>query len=61
VKYTTTSKQSGWSIKPQITYTFTDKVTGGFHILYEEFDHYITGKRIKRDFRFDVNIAIRGS
>ncbi|MFC1547486.1 cell surface protein SprA [Candidatus Neomarinimicrobiota bacterium] len=61
VKYTTTYKASGWSIKPQITYTFTDKVTGGFHILYEENDHYITGKRINRDFRFDVNIAIRGS
>ena len=61
VRYTTTSRSSSWSIKPQIAYTFTDKVTGGFHVLYEEHDHYITGKRINRDFRFDVNIAIRGS
>ncbi|UCH10986.1 MAG: cell surface protein SprA, partial [Fidelibacterota bacterium] len=61
VKYTTTSKSEAWSVTPRITYTFTDKVTGGFHFKYGEADHYVTGKRITRDIKFDVNIAIRGS
>ncbi|UCD38487.1 MAG: hypothetical protein JSW54_03140, partial [Fidelibacterota bacterium] len=50
-----------WSVTPRITYTFSDKVTGGFHIVYSENDDYLYGKRINRDFKFDVNIAIRGS
>ena len=59
--YTTQSWSEKWSVTPRITYSFTDKVTGGFHIVYEEHDDYIGGKRINRDFKFNVNIAIRGS
>ncbi|UCH62375.1 MAG: cell surface protein SprA [Fidelibacterota bacterium] len=59
--YTTQSWSKKWSITPRITYSFTDKVTGGFHIIYEEHDDYVSGKRTNRDFKFDVNIAIRGS
>ncbi len=59
--YTTRSWSKKWSIAPRITYTFTNKVTGGFRIVYEEHDDYVSGKRINRDFKFDVNIAIRGS
>ncbi|MBA7633499.1 hypothetical protein ES703_41067 [subsurface metagenome] len=59
--YTTQSWSKKWSVTPRITYTFTDKVTGGFHIVYQEHDDYVSGKRINRDFKFDVNIAIRGS
>jgi hypothetical protein len=61
VKYTTTMSSDAWSVTPRITYSFTDKVTGGFNFKYGEQDHLVTGKRINRDFRFDVNIAIRGT
>ncbi|UCD37436.1 MAG: cell surface protein SprA [Fidelibacterota bacterium] len=60
-KYTTMSWSKTWWVTPRITYTFTEKVTGGFNIRYGESDHSVTGRRIDRDFKFDVNIAIRGT
>ena len=59
--YTTQSWSNKWSVTPRITYTFSDKLTGGFHIAYEEHEDHFSGKRINRDFKFNVNIAIRGS
>ena len=59
--YTIQSWSNKWSVTPRITYTFSDKLTGGFHIAYEEHEDHFSGKRINRDFKFNVNIAIRGS
>ncbi len=59
--YTTQAWSNKWSVTPRVTYTFTDKVTGGFHIVYGKQNDYLSGKRTNRDFKFDVNIAIRGS
>ncbi|MCK4577212.1 MAG: cell surface protein SprA [Candidatus Marinimicrobia bacterium] len=51
---------SKWGIKPSITYSFTNKVSGSLIMEYNESFHNISGKRITRRFQFDVNIAIRG-
>ncbi len=48
-------------IKPYITYTFSDKITGSFRYIYTERENDITGKTITRNIGFDVNIAIKGS
>ncbi len=58
--FTTTRTTKSWSIKPYMTYTFSDKVTGSVRLGYKEDFNDITGKRIVRSFGFDVNIAIRG-
>jgi hypothetical protein len=49
------------SLKPYITYTFSDKVTGSFRFTYTERENDITGLTVTRNVGFDVNIAIRGS
>ena len=59
-EFTTTRTTKSWSIKPYMTYTFSDKVTGSVRLGYKEDFNDITGKRIVRSFGFDVNIAIRG-
>jgi len=60
-EFVTKAENSSWGIKPYITYTFTDKVTGSVRLGYEESDHKLLGRQIKRTFGFDVNIAIRGN
>jgi cell surface protein SprA len=60
-EFATNSERSSWSIKPYITYTFSNKVTGTIRYSYGENKNNITGTRIVRDFGFDVNIAIRGN
>ena len=49
-----------WKIEPRISYSFTQKVTGGIFYSYSESTTAMTGKRITRNGGFDVNIAIRG-
>ena len=48
-------------IKPYITYTFSNKLTGSFRYTYTERESALTGKTITRNLGFDVNLAIRGS
>ncbi len=54
-----------WSNSVAVTagmsYTFTANVTGGLDIAYRENNWKTRGKTINRDFRFNVNIAFRGS
>ncbi len=49
-----------WKVEPRISYSFTQKVTGGIFYSYGESFNARTGKRITRNGGFDVNIAIRG-
>ena len=55
-----TAYNSGWKAGIRITYTFTAKVSGSMIYGYHENESMTTGKKIDRDFGFDVNIAIRG-
>ncbi|HNZ36284.1 MAG TPA: cell surface protein SprA [Candidatus Marinimicrobia bacterium] len=59
-KFAVTAKSNSWKTTPRINYTFTDKVTGGLFFEYGESYNRLTGKRVTRNYGFDVNIAIRG-
>ena len=60
VKLTTTGEQKSWKISPRISYSFTRRVTGGIWYEYRESESKVIGKKIDRDFGFEVNIAIQG-
>ncbi len=55
-----TSFNTSWRAAFRITYTFNTKVTGSMVYEYRETDSMTTGKKLDRDFGFDVNIAITG-
>jgi cell surface protein SprA len=55
-----TAFNSGWKTGIRITYTFSAKVSGSMIYGYHENESMTTGKKIDRDFGFDVNIAITG-
>jgi hypothetical protein len=55
-----TAFNSGWKVGMRVTYTFSAKVSGSMIYGYHENDSMTTGKKIDRDFGFDVNIAISG-
>ena len=55
-----TAFNSGWKVGIRVTYTFSAKVSGSMIYGYHENDSMTTGKKIDRDFGFDVNIAISG-
>ncbi|MEE9161763.1 MAG: hypothetical protein V3U35_02230, partial [Candidatus Neomarinimicrobiota bacterium] len=59
--YATKNERENWSVKPFITYSFTNKVTGSFSFTYTERFSILTGRQIDRKVGFDMNIAIRGS
>lgn len=59
-KFTVRREDRSWNIEPRANYTFTKKVTGGLFFKYGESYNRQTGKRITRNYGFDVNIAIRG-
>ena len=44
----------------RISYQFSTKVSGGLRYEYRESDTRTTGRKIDRDFGFDVNLAISG-
>ncbi|MDP6533427.1 MAG: cell surface protein SprA [Candidatus Marinimicrobia bacterium] len=55
-----TAFNTSWRAAFRITYTFNTKVTGSMVYEYRETDSMTTGKKLDRDFGFDVNIAITG-
>ena len=55
-----TGWQNSWKLSPKITYSFTKRVTGGIWYEYRESEAQTVGRKIDRDFGFDVNIAIQG-
>lgn len=59
-KLQNTGWQRSWKISPKITYSFTRRVTGGIWYEYRESKAFRVGRKINRDFGFDVNIAIQG-
>ncbi len=59
-KLTITAKSSLWKIGLRVQYSFTSKVNGGLRYEYRETSNVNTGRKIDRDFGFDLNLAISG-
>ena len=59
-KFNLTTKTSNWSLKPHITYAFSNTVTGGVHYETGGSISNLTGKTSFHEFGFNVNISIRG-
>jgi len=51
---------SSWKAGLRISYQFSSKISGGLRYEYRESDSRTLGKKVDRDFGFDVNIAISG-
>ena len=54
------SKSMAWSIKPNMSYSFTNWVTGNFYMIYGISESKTTGRKEEKDFGFDMNIKIQG-
>ena len=59
-KFAETAFTSSWKSGMRLTYSFSESVSGSMIWEYRESDSMHTGKRVDRDFGFDVNLAIRG-
>ena len=59
-KFAETAFTSSWKTGIRLTYSFSQTVSGSMIWEYRESDSKHTGKKIDRDFGFDVNLAIRG-
>ncbi len=59
-KFAETAFTSSWKTGIRLTYSFSQSVSGSMIWEYRENDSKHTGKKIDRDFGFDVNLAIRG-
>jgi cell surface protein SprA len=55
-----TAFNSGWKTSLRISYSFSSQISGGILYEYRESESKTTGKKIDRDFGFDINIAISG-
>ena len=54
------SFSESWKAGLRVAYQFSTKVSGGVRYEYRESDTRTTGRKIDRDFGFDVNLAISG-
>jgi len=54
------TNNTSWSLKPNISYSFTRWVTGNFYFVYGISENKTTGKNEERDFGFNMNIKIQG-
>ena len=54
------SKSMAWSLKPNVSYSFTRWVTGNFYMVYGITENKTTGRKEEKDFGFNMNIKIQG-
>ena len=54
------SFSESWKAGLRVSYQFSTKVSGGLRYEYRESATRTTGRKIDRDFGFDVNLAISG-
>ena len=54
------SNNTSWSLKPNISYSFTRWVNCNFYFVYGISENKTTGKNEEKDFGFNVNIKIQG-
>ena len=54
------TNNTSWSLRPDISYSFTRWVNGTFYFVYGITENKTTGKKEEKDFGFSVNIKIQG-
>jgi hypothetical protein len=54
------SNNTSWSLKPNVTYSFTRWVNGNFYFVYGITENKTTGRNEEKDFGFNLNIKIQG-
>ena len=54
------SKNMAWSLKPNVSYSFTRWINGNFYMIYGISNNKTTGRKEEKDFGFNVNIKIQG-
>ncbi|SVC61312.1 uncharacterized protein METZ01_LOCUS314166, partial [marine metagenome] len=54
------SKSMAWSFKPNVSYSFTNWVTGNFYVIYGVSENKTSGRKEEKDFGFNMNIKIQG-
>ncbi|MFZ5515446.1 MAG: cell surface protein SprA [Candidatus Zhuqueibacterota bacterium] len=59
--WVTTDSREDWSLKPQLTYSFSQNVRGGMHFSIGKNKNQRIGDTSIQEFGLNVNIAIRGS
>jgi len=60
-EYEVTAETSKWFFKPNMTYSFSDRVRGGAHFEIGKTHNKMMGDSSYKEFGIDVNISIRGS
>jgi len=56
-----TGETSKWFLKPNLSYSFSDRVRGGAHYEIGMTHNKLVGDTKYQEFMINVNIAIRGS
>ncbi len=59
--YEVTAETSKWYLRPQVNYSFSDRVRGGAHFEIGKTHNKLIGDSSYKEFMIDVNISIRGS
>ncbi len=59
--YEVTGETSKWFFKPNMNYSFSDRVRGGAHLEIGKTHNKLIGDSSYKEFGIDVNISIRGS
>ncbi len=58
--YEVTNETSKWFFKPNLNYSFSDRVRGGAHLEIGKNHHKMLGDTSYKEFGIDVSISIRG-
>ncbi len=61
INFTTTSETSKWMLKPDVNYSFSDKVRGGLFFEVGKTHNKLLGDTSYKELGITVNIAIRGN
>jgi hypothetical protein len=60
-KYEVTAETSNWKLRPDLQYSFSDRVRGGMHLEVGKTHNKLIGDSSYSEFGLDVNISIRGN
>ena len=58
--FTELVKNISWSLKPNVSYSFTRWITGNFYFIYGITESKTSGRNEEKDFGFNMNIKIQG-
>ena len=59
--YESTNETTKWTFKPNLNYSFSDRVRGGAHLEIGKNHHKLLGDTTFKEFGIEVNISIRGN